>query len=203
MSLVLGKKIVNNNAELISVYRENLGRLGFCSETLFYGSETPHRRKMSDVGSVVSQEVTQAEYNILDVGCGYGSLIDFLPPHLGYVGVDLVPEFVSEARRRYPGRTFVHGDVKDVESTQFDVVVLAGVLSSVPDPKQVLSDALQMAQNQVVFDVTITSRVRKGFEGLNLWSTSEAKKMAENVGLSAVKVHDEGNVWVILSGRLS
>lgn len=106
------------------------------------------------------------------------------------------------AVRRYPNRKFIRGNVGDVEGAPFDVVVLAGVLGSVPDPVQVLTDALKMSCGLVVFDVTMHDRVRKGFEGLNLWSAPEAKRMAEDLGISNVKMHDGGQVWVILSGML-
>ena len=113
-----------------------------------------------------------------------------------------MPEFVTEARRRYPDHRFIGGNIADVEDNEFDVVVLAGVLSSVPNPKQVLADASKRTSNQIIFDVTIHDRVRKGFEGLNMWSISEANTMAEKIGLSEIKMYDEGNVWVILSGKL-
>lgn len=45
--------------------------------------------------------------SILDVGCGYGDLIHHLPADIaGYVGIDLLPWAVNEARRLHPGREF-------------------------------------------------------------------------------------------------
>lgn len=43
---------------------------------------------------------------ILDVGCGWGRLLDLLPPDWPgdrgwYMGIDLCPEFIEEAKRRY------------------------------------------------------------------------------------------------------
>ena len=40
--------------------------------------------------------------NILDLGCGYGDLLDYLPENINsYLGIDIVPEFISEAKRKY------------------------------------------------------------------------------------------------------
>lgn len=54
---------------------------------------------------------------VLDVGCGWGEIALLVPPECPYVGFDLVPEFVDEARRILDGRlpapeVFV-GDVTD------------------------------------------------------------------------------------------
>ncbi|NOY84878.1 MAG: class I SAM-dependent methyltransferase, partial [Nitrospirae bacterium] len=41
---------------------------------------------------------------ILDVGCGYGDLKAYLDQHFSdfvYIGIDQMPEFISEAKRTY------------------------------------------------------------------------------------------------------
>ena len=47
---------------------------------------------------------------MLDVGCGEGSLADFLPQHLreGYVGTDISKEAIFSAKRKRPTLKFVH-----------------------------------------------------------------------------------------------
>jgi SAM-dependent methyltransferase len=58
-------------------------------------------------------------HSVLDVGCGFGDLRLYLES-VGwkgrYHGIDLVPEFVDEARRRIPGdeTTFEHIDLDDL-----------------------------------------------------------------------------------------
>jgi len=61
---------------------------------------------------------------LLDVACGFGSLCEVLPPGIVYRGIDLVPEFIEEARRSYsgPNRTF---EVVDLS--------VRGVLDNLPD----------------------------------------------------------------------
>ncbi|WP_460359054.1 class I SAM-dependent DNA methyltransferase [Mycobacterium sp. ZZG] len=52
---------------------------------------------------------------ILDAGCGPGHLTAYLT-ELGFTasGVDLVPEFITSARARWPGIDFAIGSVRDV-----------------------------------------------------------------------------------------
>jgi SAM-dependent methyltransferase len=61
--------------------------------------------------------------SVLDVGCGYGRLIDLLPKEWAssYLGIDLSPELVSEAARQHPLYPFVICDVRNY--------ILPGVLA--------------------------------------------------------------------------
>lgn len=55
--------------------------------------------------------------DILDVGCGWGRLVSLLPPNwLGnYLGIDISPDFIQEARRRNPDLDFAVANVEDVD----------------------------------------------------------------------------------------
>lgn len=57
---------------------------------------------------------TPPNASILDVGCGYGGLLDLLPATWRgeYVGVDISPDLIAEARRLHPDRKFVWHDMR-------------------------------------------------------------------------------------------
>jgi len=64
---------------------------------------------------------------VLDVGCGGGSLINFL--RLGFkpenlTGIDILEERILEAKRRFPNINFVHGDASHMAfpDETFDIV---------------------------------------------------------------------------------
>lgn len=71
---------------------------------------------------------------ILDIGCGYGDLKAFLDLHFSgfdYTGIDQMPEFITEARRRYDGHArtvFFQTDFSTAALPQFDYVFASGVL---------------------------------------------------------------------------
>jgi 2-polyprenyl-3-methyl-5-hydroxy-6-metoxy-1,4-benzoquinol methylase len=80
--------------------------------------------------------------SLLDVGCGYGELLEFLMarrPNLSnrlsyYAGIDTNPTAIDYARARYTSGTqthgFLEGDVRQLKgNTRFDLVVGSGVLS--------------------------------------------------------------------------
>jgi SAM-dependent methyltransferase len=72
---------------------------------------------------------------VLDLGCGYGDLKPFLDERftdIAYLGVDHMPEFIDEARRRYdhlPGTGFVQADILNAVFPEVDYVLASGAMS--------------------------------------------------------------------------
>jgi ubiquinone/menaquinone biosynthesis C-methylase UbiE len=80
-----------------------------------------------------------SECKILDIGCGGGELLSWLceqgarPDNL--VGVDLLPDSVERARRKYPAITFLEANAEklDFPDASFDVISVQTVFSSILD----------------------------------------------------------------------
>jgi SAM-dependent methyltransferase len=71
---------------------------------------------------------------VLDVGCGPGTNARHFES-VEYVGVDINPEYIATARRRFRGR-FVVGDVQDERvfpDERFDLVFANSLLHHLPD----------------------------------------------------------------------
>ena len=72
-------------------------------------------------------------FSVLDVGCGLGDLFGYLKRtrrEVDYLGVDILPEMVEEARVRHPEG---HFELRDILETppqrRFDLVVCSGSLT--------------------------------------------------------------------------
>lgn len=101
--------------------------------------------------------------SVLDVGCGRGDLKAFLDArvdHFSYLGLEHMPAFIEEARRRYAGhpRTdFVKCDFSAVDLPPADHVVASGALGyRCPDPAFHLTMIRRMfdaARRALVFNV--------------------------------------------------
>jgi cyclopropane fatty-acyl-phospholipid synthase-like methyltransferase len=68
---------------------------------------------------------------LLDIGCGPGSLLPFLPESLSYVGVDLNPKYIETAKQTWGHRgefrvSTVHA--MPTEPASFDVVIAISLL---------------------------------------------------------------------------
>lgn len=70
---------------------------------------------------------------ILDAGCGMGDLLPYLYTNankFNYLGIDITPEFIEIAQKRYSGHTFQVGDPFDGSLHQnFDVIISCGVMN--------------------------------------------------------------------------
>lgn len=62
--------------------------------------------------------------SVLDVGCGIGELSERITGH--YVGIDLEPIFIEQARGRYPRREFHCGGLESIPAGNFDYVIAIG-----------------------------------------------------------------------------
>jgi len=73
--------------------------------------------------------------SVLDVGCGYADLKAFLDrtaPDVTYLGLDQMPEFVSEAQARYqddPRATILQADFTTAVLPEMDYVLASGALA--------------------------------------------------------------------------
>ncbi len=69
--------------------------------------------------------------SILDCGCGWGRLLTLLPKEwVGrYLGVDISPDFLVEARRVYQTKTFVQMELRQIEDlfAVFDWAILISI----------------------------------------------------------------------------
>jgi SAM-dependent methyltransferase len=73
---------------------------------------------------------------LLDVGCGFGLLLEYLTANslldrVDYTGVDLLDSMLKEARRRWPRHRFDQRDVRDerYDDHEFDYSIACGLFT--------------------------------------------------------------------------
>ncbi len=88
----------------------------------------------------------KARGRVLDVACGLGLNLRYLPEAVDYVGVDLSPEMLARARERFAGRdptpAFRRMDAANLafEDDAFDTVISSLSTCTFPDPDAVLRE---------------------------------------------------------------
>jgi SAM-dependent methyltransferase len=89
---------------------------------------------------------------LLDVGCGFGLLLDYLKENslidlVDYTGVDLVDSVLDEARARWPRHRFHKRDVRDdpYPDDAFDYCIVCGIFTVKNDNSY--EDTVALAQS--------------------------------------------------------
>lgn len=90
---------------------------------------------------------------IIDIGCGPGSVLEYLPQDVSYCGIDISENYIRAARRKFSARgTFFLGTARDFVNqndshlNSADLVLCNGLLHHLPDNEaiQVLELAKQL-----------------------------------------------------------
>lgn len=107
---------------------------------------------------------------ILDIGCGTGAILPYLPKTAAYVGFDLSSEYIQSAKKRYGDRGEWHcapvSEMKVDDFGTFDIVMANGVFHHLDDPDairlvQIASKALKPTGRFCSFDGCFTARQSK------------------------------------------
>ena len=87
--------------------------------------------RMLAVLELGGQQDTQP--TLLDVGCGYGSLLDLIHERglsLAYTGIDVCPQMVEFAKSKHTNHEWLVGDLLSMETGRhFDYLICNGVLT--------------------------------------------------------------------------
>ena len=74
---------------------------------------------------------------ILDIGCGEGHILDFLPETINYTGYDLSVRYIEYAKQKYGHRAiFINERVSDMalkDTQPFDIVLAIGLVHHLND----------------------------------------------------------------------
>ena len=181
--LVIDGMPVNTWDEMIKVYCKRIEEYGLGHKSLFYPNEALHAAKLAHVARILNMEIESTD-TVLDVGCGIGDVVPFMPP-CAYRGIDLVPEFVEEARKRYAGLQFDCANVLDLE-TSFDWVILLGMMGTVPLPEELIKKSWSLASKGIIVDFIDVGQYQ-GY--LNAYQLGECTDTLLSLGAQEIKIY--------------
>ena len=124
MNLIEKATIMHYHRRRINAFNNGtVGALGWRGEA----SQIKRFEVLANVGDLNGR-------TLLDVGCGYGDLKEFLDQRFSdftYIGIDQMPEFIAEAKARYENHTDTHfsqTDFTTVDLPTVDFVIASGAL---------------------------------------------------------------------------
>jgi 2-polyprenyl-3-methyl-5-hydroxy-6-metoxy-1,4-benzoquinol methylase len=86
---------------------------------------------------------SESKFDLLDVGCGDGCIVPYLPLNCRFSGLDLSNEMIALAKQRHPSQNFAKGGFpKGVpEGTSYDSILFNGSIQFFRDTRETLEAA--------------------------------------------------------------
>jgi SAM-dependent methyltransferase len=111
-------------------YQKRFSRFGFDPRSVQWQSLGASHQRFRQFWA----EIDFNNRSVLDIGCGFGELARFLNKrykNVDYTGVDIVPEFIAQAQKRFPHNKFQLRDIlTDPLDKKFDIVLASGVINT-------------------------------------------------------------------------
>lgn len=99
------------------------------------------------IGMKILKDISQKAKNILDLGCGEGTRLNYLlAKETNTTGVDISSSAINMAKKNYPKSRFIQADLEDIplKKDEFDLVFSAYVLEHLSNPERVLLEAIRL-----------------------------------------------------------
>jgi len=126
--------LYNDKKRFLDFYLKSLNEYGDDPRSLHWIDEKSQNTRFEIFASLVNF----ADKSVLDVGCGFGDLFTFFLSRdipVAYTGIDIIPEFIAQAKEKLPGINFKVEDIFSIDE-EYDYVVACGALNfNVTDSK--------------------------------------------------------------------
>ncbi len=126
MSAIISQMIMEETKHIIEFYNQTYKIFGESVRTLDWGSENTQLLRfsiLSEIGDLNGK-------SILDVGCGFADLYDFLKDrfeNIKYTGVDITPTVLEIAQKKHPGLDLRLIDILNSPIENYDYVLASGI----------------------------------------------------------------------------
>lgn len=134
--------------------------------------------------------------NMLDIGCGTGSLMEKIldeKPQVRSYGLDLSEEMLKVAREKLPKRTeLVYGEAEALpyDNKKFEMVVMVDSFNYFVNPEQATKEAYRVLKpggTLVIADKMVTG-FKKYFRDGNNYTEEEVRDFLKNAGFDVINL---------------
>jgi SAM-dependent methyltransferase len=141
-------------------YTQKIEAHGATPQGVDWNGEESQTIRFKELTRVISEIPEDARFTLLDYGCGYGGMLDYLMPLFGermhYTGYDISAEMIAAAKQKYghQGKFIDHLP----EDVKYDFIVASGIFNVKQDVND--NEWLEFIHSEL--DV-IHSKSTKGF----------------------------------------
>lgn len=126
--------------------------------------------------------------SVLDIGCGTGDMVRYLPKTCKYLGIDIYRPALKIARKQFPNQSFKFGNILTFKSRPFDYVLCSGALSinlngeNYDFLEKALSKMWSLCKKGVSFNVLTNERFKNSRKSyLYLYNTDKVEKICNKL----------------------
>lgn len=161
----------------LNIYRQKFKEFGVSPEALQWKSKGAAHQRFRQFWA----EIDFDDKNVLDVGCGFGEMGNFLTKrykNVKYKGVDIMPEFIENGKKIYPSLDL---EVEDFfgqpKPETYDTVICSGALNSnfgtakenLEFRKKAIKTMFDHTTNVVAFNMLGGHPASQNKEDSNIW----------------------------------
>ena len=176
----------------------------------------------SRIERVIDDLEIPAGAKVLEVGAGTGTSFPAYPTHCNVTGVDLAPDMLARARQKIEDNGWSHLRVIEMNALEldfpdnsFDYVMAFHVVTVVPDPVRMISEAKRVCKpsgkivivNHFTSDVPVLGSLTRAMDPLTRWlgwrTDLQLKPFIQSTGLSIEKVYklSKSSLYTVVLGR--
>ena len=134
------------------------------------------------------QKLFHKTHSLIDVGCGVGSIYEFLGRPINYIGVDINQEEVRHAQRRFPDARFEVCDLFDLE-LKADWILCCRVLMHVPSPLKAIETLKRCGRVVLIVPVSTNALAKDSFTGGFTYFRTFSRDTLEQAGSCRIYQH--------------
>lgn len=169
------------------VYTSKFGE-GTTVKTLGWGSTYSQEIRFRILLEIPGLKHTDS---ILDVGCGYGDLSQYLQ---NYMGIDIRQRAIDEARNRYPTKSFQMKSIEHIEDS-YDWILASGIFAFntetwKEDTLHILTQMFHKSKKGIAFNVLSCLTPNKKDEDMKYVSMSEITDLIQTITNKFIIRHD-------------
>jgi 2-polyprenyl-3-methyl-5-hydroxy-6-metoxy-1,4-benzoquinol methylase len=142
---------------------------------------------------------------ILDIGCGPGEIVPYLPQGVEYVGYDISPDYIEWAKHRFPRGDFYAAPFQESELGQhrpFDTAIVIAVLHHLDDDEarsllSLLKRAVRAGGRVITADLVSIEGQNPIAQLMVDWDRGQNVRRSEQYAALATPVFDRVNGEVV------